>query len=109
MTNSANSSEYVTHNPEGAAPQASSEQPIAPIAPIASNAADQEASVPPKARLLLVDDNPDNLRLLSRMLTRKQYATDLASSGREALTIARTSLCQTWTVMRCVNALRSMS
>lgn len=39
-----------------------------------------------------MDDNPDNLRLLSRMLVRKSYSTELAYSGREALSMARSLL-----------------
>ena len=109
MTNSANSSEYVTPNPEEAALKASSEQPIEPNTTNTTNttstthttndthranATSSKANATialPKAHLLLVDDNPDNLRLLSRMLTRKQYTTELASSGRDALAIARST------------------
>ena len=39
--------------------------------------------------ILLVDDNPDNLRLLSNMLTEHGYQTRRVISGRMALQAAK--------------------
>ena len=41
-----------------------------------------------KGRILIVDDTPDNLRLLSRMLTRRGYDISTAKSGMLALEMA---------------------
>jgi len=41
-----------------------------------------------KGRILIVDDTPDNLRLLSRMLTRRGYEVSTAKSGTIALEMA---------------------
>jgi len=103
MTNSANSSENVSRARTKAASEAASERVAASGA--TANAADSSGNQPQqsddrtdpdcadrKATLLLVDDNPDNLRLLSRMLERKDYSTEQASSGREALSMARSML-----------------
>lgn len=45
-----------------------------------------------KASVLVVDDKPDNLRLLSTILTDRGYEVRQALSGRMALTAARTRL-----------------
>nr|WP_017662039.1 adenylate/guanylate cyclase domain-containing protein [Baaleninema simplex] len=44
----------------------------------------------PKATLLLVDDRPENLRLLSRMLSRKGYETRSVTTGKMSLVVAET-------------------
>jgi len=49
----------------------------------------ESVSSTPNAYILLVDDNPDNLRLLSRMLSRKNYATQSAISGKIAIAMAK--------------------
>ena len=41
------------------------------------------------ARLLIVDDSPQNIRLLDAVLSPRGYAVLPASSGREALSKAR--------------------
>ena len=41
------------------------------------------------ARILAVDDNPMNQRIIQRMLTRLGYEVDLASNGLEALAVLR--------------------
>ncbi len=43
----------------------------------------------PKATLLLVDDRPDNLDLLSRLLSRKQYQTYSVTDGEKAVKVAK--------------------
>lgn len=118
MTNSANSSEHIPprsgeavtdgsvqgstpdfsqgstpDSSQGSAP-GSPEDSLQPSSPSRSHHLSDHpvASTSPKGNLLLVDDNPDNLRLLSRMLKRKQYTTELASSGREALSMAKAIL-----------------
>src|ERR1035438_1519446 len=40
---------------------------------------------PVSSKLLVVDDNPDNRDMLSRRLTRRGYAVEVAESGAEAL------------------------
>lgn len=61
-----------------------------------------DASTPPAdgARILVVDDQPDNVQLLADLLTLEGYAIETASSGQAALdSIARaapTSSCSTW-------------
>jgi CheY-like chemotaxis protein len=47
-----------------------------------------EASMPPK--ILLVDDNPINLEIMSSQLTSRGYLVDAASNGREAFERYRT-------------------
>jgi diguanylate cyclase (GGDEF)-like protein len=45
-----------------------------------------ESSPPPvSSRLLVVDDNPNNRNMLSRRLSRRGYAVEVAESGPEAL------------------------
>ena len=44
-----------------------------------------------RANVLLIDDNPDNLRLLAGMLRERGYQVRLATSGRWALESARTA------------------
>lgn len=44
-----------------------------------------------KATLLIVDDRPENLRLLSRMLNRKGYETRNVTRGQMALVVAETA------------------
>jgi len=48
--------------------------------------------VPETADILIVDDNPDNLRLLSEILTEKEYKVRPAASGEMALISIRSSL-----------------
>jgi diguanylate cyclase (GGDEF)-like protein len=43
-----------------------------------------------KEDILIVDDNPDNLRLLSKMLTKNRYRVRTALNGKMALTSAQT-------------------
>jgi CheY-like chemotaxis protein len=43
---------------------------------------------PPKATILVVDDTPQNLRLLETMLTRQGYWVKLAADGQTALAVA---------------------
>jgi adenylate cyclase len=44
---------------------------------------------PPASRLLLVDDTPENLRVLSDILRTAGYALNIARDGRQALDIVR--------------------
>jgi adenylate cyclase len=90
MTNSTNSSEHIPLKAGEAVTEVSSPRSPQPASDSTNDSHDPTTLT--KANLLLVDDNPDNLRLLSRMLTRKQYATELAHSGREALSIAKSML-----------------
>ncbi|TVR11167.1 MAG: response regulator [Phormidium sp. GEM2.Bin31] len=43
----------------------------------------------PKATLLLVDDRPENLDLLSRLLSRKRYQTHSLTEGEKAVKVAK--------------------
>jgi CheY-like chemotaxis protein len=42
-------------------------------------------------KILIVDDLEENIRILERLLAREGYQTIVAQSGREALTLAKTS------------------
>lgn len=65
----------------------------------ASNTIPQKQSTGPvslqgpkgKKRVLAIDDDPQVLELLSRVLTREGYEVELASSGEEGLSLAETS------------------
>ncbi|MBO9999144.1 MAG: response regulator [Cyanobacteria bacterium SID2] len=48
----------------------------------------QNSPADPKATLLLIDDRPENLRLLSRMLARKGYETRSVTTGKMGLVVA---------------------
>jgi len=48
-----------------------------------------DSSSPPKGNILLVDDTPDNLRLLSAMLTDQAYEVRSVKSGSAALMVAQ--------------------
>ena len=45
----------------------------------------------PRVNILVVDDTPDNLRLLSTLLTRQGYEVGKALNGQMALTAAKTA------------------
>lgn len=51
-----------------------------------------EISQQPKADILVVDDTPDNVRFLSKMLTRQGFSVRKAINGKMALTAVRTLL-----------------
>jgi CheY-like chemotaxis protein len=47
---------------------------------------------PPKGNILVVDDTPDNLRVLSSMLTKRGHTVRKALNGQSALTVCQTIL-----------------
>lgn len=51
----------------------------------------QEPTIPSKERILVVDDTPVNLTLLTRMLSRQGYQVQIASSGKQALISAQSA------------------
>lgn len=51
-----------------------------------------DQNVPPKGNILIVDDNPNNLRLLSIMLTEESYKVRSVTNGPMALIAAQAAL-----------------
>ncbi len=79
----------VSPRPEGGA-RFSVELPLSSAAPLPAPAAPERpsapvVSVPHRGRILLVDDEPDIRRSVSKFLTRIGWEVDLADSGEEGL------------------------
>ena len=51
----------------------------------------QERTTPSKEPILVVDDTPVNLTLLTRILSRQGYQVQIASSGKQALNLAQSA------------------
>jgi two-component system sensor histidine kinase/response regulator len=65
---------------------------ILPMQPHAAEAPKPEGEKRSSARVLVVDDNETNRRVLSSQLSRKSYAVTACSGGKDALTLMRQAL-----------------
>lgn len=52
----------------------------------------ESTTIPPDVTVLMVDDNPANIKLLADMLTSRGYNVEQATNGTEALTLAHDKL-----------------